>query len=170
MNPSKYPIKRLTVYEVALLKVTCDVLIMFLATVKVIGGEKDCRWWSDPEKESFLNLISAQTHWPRSFEANFKERFPAICLTEERKKHWEVVRHDKKVDTGEIGAGFKVAKWLSQVILLPAAVNKHLRATQENHEVTYHFGYRASKLNLTKLHEWGSLQNSFIKRWKDISK
>lgn len=90
---------------------------------------KDCRWWSDPEKESFLNLISAQTYWPRTFEATLKERFAAVCLTEEWEKHWVIVRHDKQVDTGESGAGFKVPKWLSQVILLGAAVNKHLRKT-----------------------------------------
>lgn len=60
-----------------------------------------------------------------------KKRFIAICLTEEWEKNWKVVRHDKEVDTSESGAGFKVAKWLSQVILLPTAANKHLRTKGE---------------------------------------
>lgn len=57
--------------------------------------------------------------------------FAAICLTEEWEKDWVVVWHDKQVDTGESGAGFKVAKWLSQVILLPTAADKHLRTTRK---------------------------------------
>lgn len=60
-----------------------------------------------------------------------KKWFTAICLTEEWEKHWVVVRHDKQVDTGKSGAGFKVTKWLSQVILLPTAVNEHLRTTRK---------------------------------------
>lgn len=53
-----------------------------------------------------------------------------MCLTEEGKDCWVVVRHDEQVDTGQRGAGFKVAEWLSQVILLAAAVNKHLSTTR----------------------------------------
>lgn len=60
------------------------------------------------------------------------KQFGAICLTEEREQDWVVVRHDKQVDTGQSGAGFEVAKWLAQVILLRTAVNKHLRTTRGN--------------------------------------
>lgn len=113
-----------------------------------------------PRTESFSNLIWAQTYWPRSFEASLKQQFTATCLTEEWEKDRVVVRHDKQVDAGESGAGFKVAKRLPQVILLGTAANKHLRTTKGNYNVKHHFGYWASKLNFRKpflIHEqWQS--------------
>ena len=64
------------------------------------------------------------------FEANLTTQLTVTHLTEKWEKDWEVVRHDKQVDTGKSGAGFKVAKRLSQVIRLPTAVHKHLRTTR----------------------------------------
>lgn len=60
-----------------------------------------------------------------------KRQTIAKCLTEEWEEDWKVVRHDKEVDTCESGAGFKVTERLAQVVLLPAAADKHLRTKGE---------------------------------------
>lgn len=79
--------------------------------------------------------LLTQKLWFWFFLGHPKDKFTTICLTEEWEKDWVVVRHNKQINTGESGAGFKVAKRMPQVILLPAAADKHLRTARENMKV-----------------------------------